>query len=294
MPLIIVCGILCTGKSSVSRSIKKHFEKVYSTILHIQPEDFGVSSGEALMNGISEISLNKSLRDAVHRHLGDPKTLVIIDACNLSRSFRYELYCLSRAAKQPHCLVWCNSPFLIAKENAVKTLKRYDEKVFLDIALRLEEPCDDHKWDQPCFEIDVLSSSEVPLEDLIPYSQIQNSFQTAGKIVPVRSTRALKSTDSSFLSNMSRVTGVIVSEVVSAVSMASTIIKVPIKIDSFSKFIEIPSRRIQPSEIHSVRSRFLAITEKTRSRHDVEEDPSIQSDVEIAKVFCDYLERELR
>jgi protein KTI12 len=38
-----------------------------------------------------------------------PKTIVILDSMNYIKGFRYEMFCMMRAAKTTYCVIYCNT-----------------------------------------------------------------------------------------------------------------------------------------------------------------------------------------
>lgn len=70
-----------------------------------------------------------ALLSAVERTLSKDD-IVIADALNYIKGFRYQLYCIARAIGTPHCVVQTGVPIDIAKEwNKGRGTEGYDEKV---------------------------------------------------------------------------------------------------------------------------------------------------------------------
>jgi hypothetical protein len=99
----------------------------------------------------AEKKLNGALRAAVERSL-TAKKIVILDALNLVKGFRYELYCRTREVKTSHCTIYL--PVSRATAEARNTaLDRYPPSVFDDLWKRLEVPIDANRWDHPVFTL---------------------------------------------------------------------------------------------------------------------------------------------
>ena len=132
MPLLILCGLPSSGKTSLSRFLCDYFSNQGVTV-HILSEGeqtFTQVFGSAVKDSLSrsaiysdshrERRLRDHLRTETQRLLqaadsssGSNKsdsrsTLVILDGLNYVSGFRYELYCLSRAVQQTHCVVLCD------------------------------------------------------------------------------------------------------------------------------------------------------------------------------------------
>lgn len=75
---------------------------------------------------------------------------VILDAPNYIKGYRYQLYCLARAASTPHALLWCQpSSGNASNEEACREI--YGEGVWQAMLDRFEEPDGNNRWDTPLF-----------------------------------------------------------------------------------------------------------------------------------------------
>lgn len=115
MPLILVCGRPCTGKTAVASIIAEHFrnENTFPKVVHVNEESLQISRSTGYANGHSEKELRGSLKSAVEHVLND-ETMVILDSLNYIKGYRYELYCAARTAKTPYCVVWVATDFTTA------------------------------------------------------------------------------------------------------------------------------------------------------------------------------------
>ena len=55
------------------------------------------------------------LKSKVERYLSQDR-IVILDSLNYIKGFRYELFCVSKHMKTPHCIVQCGTPAELARE----------------------------------------------------------------------------------------------------------------------------------------------------------------------------------
>ncbi|XP_055484779.1 protein KTI12 homolog [Psammomys obesus] len=110
MPLVVFCGLPSSGKSRRTEELRRALagdgRAVYvvddaSVLGARDPAVYGDSAGEK--------ALRAALRAAVERRLSR-QDVVILDSVNYIKGFRYELYCLARAARTPLCLVYCVRP----------------------------------------------------------------------------------------------------------------------------------------------------------------------------------------
>ena len=98
MPLIIMVGIPCSGKTTRARQIADYLtQEVKLDVEIINEETLGLSKAEYYKDSQSEKILRASLKSNVEK-LIDPKRVVILDSMNYIKGYRYELYCLARNA----------------------------------------------------------------------------------------------------------------------------------------------------------------------------------------------------
>ncbi|XP_016066349.1 PREDICTED: protein KTI12 homolog [Miniopterus natalensis] len=110
MPLVVFCGLPCSGKSRRAEELRGALAAEGHAVYVV--DDAAVLGAEdATVYGDSarEKALRGALRAAVERRLSR-HDVVILDSLNYIKGFRYELYCLARAARTPLCLVYCVRP----------------------------------------------------------------------------------------------------------------------------------------------------------------------------------------
>ena len=107
MPLIIICGNPCTGKTTFSKQLKDYLHSKVSAqnIIVINEESLNINKLHGYASSTTEKSTRGSLKSAVDQKLNS-ETYLIIDSLNYIKGFRYELYCCSRTFRTPHCVVW--------------------------------------------------------------------------------------------------------------------------------------------------------------------------------------------
>lgn len=111
MPLIIVAGRPCVGKTTVANRIKAHFEaeNIFEEVVLINEESLSLSKTLSYSTSNHEKSLRGALKSAMEHALVKSNRLVILDALNYIKGYRYEIYCTTRTARTPHCIVWVGS-----------------------------------------------------------------------------------------------------------------------------------------------------------------------------------------
>lgn len=107
---MVFCGLPSSGKSRRTEELRRALADEGRAVYVVDdasvqgapdPTVYGDSTGEK--------ALRAALRAAVERRLSR-QDVVILDSVNYIKGFRYELYCLARAARTPLCLVYCIRP----------------------------------------------------------------------------------------------------------------------------------------------------------------------------------------
>ena len=102
MPLVLITGIPCSGKSKTANSIKDSLEEKGKKVILISEDDLVKQQNQdkniVLNDSLQEKTLRADLKGKVIRHL-TKETVVILDALNYIKGYRYELYCASKSVK---------------------------------------------------------------------------------------------------------------------------------------------------------------------------------------------------
>ncbi|XP_051855659.1 protein KTI12 homolog [Antechinus flavipes] len=114
MPLVVLCGLPDSGRSQRADELRRALEAEGRPVTVVRDADvLGPGGPEALCGAYSDPAREKALRAAlkalVERDLGR-RAVVLLDSPNYIKGFRYELYCLARAARTPLCLLYCLKP----------------------------------------------------------------------------------------------------------------------------------------------------------------------------------------
>lgn len=109
MPLVTVSGLPCAGKSTRALQLKKyisaHSPNTHYPIVIINEDDM-LQTHKSVVYGCveEEKRVRAALLSAVERHL-TRDTIVICDAMNYIKGFRYQLYCIARNLNTQSCVV---------------------------------------------------------------------------------------------------------------------------------------------------------------------------------------------
>lgn len=158
MPLIIVTGKPCSGKSRASQILYNHLKQMGREVEWIREEELSPSSSR--QNGYRTDTDEKRSRgmfySQIERQLSSKKIL-IADGLNYIKGFRYQLYCLARSLQTTHlCLnVICREDVCLERN------VEYPPKVIKDLFLRFEEANSSHKWDSPLVTVNGMSDDSI-------------------------------------------------------------------------------------------------------------------------------------
>jgi protein KTI12 len=191
MPFIIILtGHPSSGKSTLANKIcerallnqHQSIEKVVivdellanstvSNIAEIAQICYESSAAEKVMRGALKSAFDRAVASAVHdeKEQNKKKTLIILDSTNYIKGYRYELYCICKAATSSYCVVWCLNDISTVKE--WNSLRRkalpdpssgyYSDDILDALILRYEPPDDRNRWDQPLYRIDLRTAEQV-------------------------------------------------------------------------------------------------------------------------------------
>ncbi len=118
--------------------------------------------------------------------------IVIADSMNYIKGYRYELYCVARATRTPHCVVYCDTPIDTVKEWNEKRPQeqKYETKLLEELCMRMEVPNGNYRWDNPLFT--VKPGEPTPLQEI--YNAMLNPTHTLKPNVSTLPVSLVKST----------------------------------------------------------------------------------------------------
>jgi tRNA uridine 5-carbamoylmethylation protein Kti12 len=189
--IIILTGHPCSGKTTLANKLRERallvqserIEKVVivdeaaacptRTIEQIAT-CYASSATEKVMRGALKSSFDRAVAAAVHAEKAHPlsssstptsrkTTLIILDSTNYIKGFRYELFCICKAATSSYCVVWCLNDVNVVKEwnskrrsESSDPINSYYNNEMLDaMILRYEPPDERNRWDKPLYRIDM-------------------------------------------------------------------------------------------------------------------------------------------
>lgn len=162
MPLVTFCGTPLSGKSNRAQQLYDYCRQYHPAcnVVLVSDEDKIVEFGGrdvVYSNANVEKRLRGWLKSEVGRHLASKETIVILDAANYIKGYRYELNCLVKESATTQAVVECEAPETVDEDNflaeGIEDPKKYSRALFAELIQRYEEPNGSSRWDSPLFRI---------------------------------------------------------------------------------------------------------------------------------------------
>eukprot|EP00039_Didymoeca_costata_P018779 m.334931 g.334931 ORF g.334931 m.334931 type:complete len:275 (+) comp17475_c0_seq1:402-1226(+) len=170
MPLVMMCGFPSSGKTRVAKALEEHLKaNTRMKVVRISDETLGLTKDQ-FQSSLSEKPARAALKAAVEREMSSD-VIVIADALNYIKGFRYELFCIARSLKSPHCVVHTVTSMDVSRNwNQNRTDgKEYPSDMFEALLQRFECPDSRSRWDRPLFTIE--PEEQIPFEEIVLYVQ---------------------------------------------------------------------------------------------------------------------------
>ncbi|CAG9864462.1 unnamed protein product [Phyllotreta striolata] len=156
MPLIIITGVPCSGKTTRAEELRSFFENLNKQV-HIVSEFQQLSkAGFDKTTCYSDKDKEKHLRGTIKSEiikLMSPHNVVILDGLNYIKGYRYELFCAAKASKCAQCTVHTeiNRDEAWNLNEQRNSPEKYDRATFDALVMRYEDPDGKNRWDAPLF-----------------------------------------------------------------------------------------------------------------------------------------------
>uniref|UniRef100_M1A4X9 Protein KTI12 n=1 Tax=Solanum tuberosum TaxID=4113 RepID=M1A4X9_SOLTU len=236
-------------------------------------------------------------RSEVDRSLSKD-SIVIVDSLNSIKGYRYELWCLARAAGIRYCVVHCDVDEQSSRTWNVERRERgepsYDDNIFEDLVRRFERPDSKNRWDSPLFELwpakEGIDKSSTAIVDAVTYltKKVDSKTRDVKILQPTIATQSARGSEANSLYEMDRATQEITNAIVEAQSRALGGPLNGVSLGPGIPTIDI-SRSVSLPELRRLRRTFIKLAGQTSLSG-----PPPPSDADSAKrMFVDYLNREL-
>jgi protein KTI12 len=270
MPLIILTGTPASGKSTRASQLKKYFEEEKQKTVHIISEveclqNAGYTKNSYFEDSQKEKMIKADVKSQALRKL-NKNDLVIIDAGNYIKGYRYEIYCTTKSSRNCQCTIFC----AVDKErswgfNETRDDQetKYSREIFDALWMRYEEPNSSNRWDSPLFS--VTPDDELDLEGI--YSVLYEKKPAPAN----QSTQNPPLCSTNFLFELDRITNEIVQEINSARKIG---VLGPVKVNGVQEKVAI-SADINPSQLNRFRRQYINYSKMHLNSNTLENVPTL-------------------
>ncbi|CAN4075901.1 unnamed protein product [Withania somnifera] len=301
MALVVICGQPCSGKSTAAAFLAEALRQTETepelSVRTIDETLFHLRRNQSYANMTEEKNLRGVLRSEVDRSLSKD-SIVIVDSLNSIKGYRYELWCLARAAGIRYCVVHCDVDEQSCRTWNIERRERgepsYDDNIFEDLVRRFERPDSKNRWDSPLFELwpakEGIDKSSSVMVDAVTYltKKVDSKTRDVKILQPTIATQSARGSEANSLYEMDRATQEITAAIVEAQSRALGGPLNGVSLGPGLPTVDI-SRSVSLPELRRLRRTFIKLAGQTSLSG-----PPPPSDAESAKrMFVDYLNREL-
>ena len=275
MPLVLITGIPCSGKSKTAKSIKDFLEEKGKKVILISEDDLLKEQSQdkniVLNDSLQEKTLRADLKGQVIRDL-TKETVVILDALNYIKGYRYELYCASKSVKTTQVTVHCDiSPPTSWQWNESRNSDKWSKETFDALVMRYEAPIGTNRWDSPLF----LSLEAIPLK----LEAVEAALFDRKPPPPNMSTQVQPLSSTNFLQEFDKSTSAIISAILEAQKLG---LADNLKVPGTDERVTV-TRNVTMAELSRTKRQFITYA-KSRAIEDV---------AKLATMFVQYLNSTL-
>uniref|UniRef100_A0A3Q3MTJ1 Protein KTI12 homolog n=1 Tax=Labrus bergylta TaxID=56723 RepID=A0A3Q3MTJ1_9LABR len=276
MPLVVMCGYPCSGKTRRAEELKEHFEQNTGRKVHVVGEkSLDAEKNIVYSDSQQEKNVRAALKAEVERKV-NKDDIVILDSLNyIKGKLPYELFCLIKHAQTPHCLVYClTSDDVSTLWNTERdSSEQYTQDIFDALVLRFEAPDSRNRWDSPLFTI--------LKDDNLPYEAISDALFKRKAPPPNQSTQSQPLSSTNFLYELDKITQEVLMVIFNAqkTSVPGDLLTVPGATEKISFFLHI----INMAELRKLRRQFISYA-KTHPT---------ENTGQISNMFVQYLNKSL-
>lgn len=298
MALVIICGQPCSGKSTAAACLLKALGVTPLPVKLIDEPSLNLDRNQSYSGMPAEKNLRGMLRSEVDRSVSK-ESIVVVDSLNNIKGYRYELWCIARAAAIRYCVLYCD-----AGENTCRMWNKarleqgqlsYDDHIFDDLVRRFEEPDKRNRWDAPLFHLKLLGEDHVA-ETFPAFAEvvafITGSNESAGKkssfLQPTVATQHARASETNSLYELDRATQEVISALVEAQAQGLGGAMGKVDVGKGVPLIDI-QRVVGLPELRRHRRTFIKLTGQTS----LSGPPPPSDALSTKRMFVDYLNREL-
>jgi len=204
MPLVIVCGVPCSGKTRRSLEICEILTRNGHEVHMINDASCGIEYADYGDFGAEKEARGK-IRSELNKFIGKT-SVTIVDSANYIKGFRYEMWCVARATSTACVTVVPVGNYAECRERNRKEQNRLSDIQFDELVQRWEEPDKNRKWESPLFPL--LDDEQIDEENLLKSLKgvrPQDSLSRATSNPPLKGTDFLQQVDQEVKAIMKRI-----------------------------------------------------------------------------------------
>ncbi|RDB16812.1 Protein kti12 [Hypsizygus marmoreus] len=298
MALITISGFPCSGKTRRAEQIRSSLET------YIHDESYQGPITKVVLLSDDTLNLKRSSYDdsrsekpargalftAMQRQMASD-TILIVDALNYIKGFRYQMYCAAREMKLRVCTVFVVATQGLCREwnSAREDGLAYAPETLENLLFRYEEPSSMVRWDSPLFTV-------LWTEDAPPMPQIWEAL-TKGVVKPPNSgTLAVTKPPTDALQALEQTTSSIVSAILADQTGigGKLILSTSMSTPSSKPAITLPICTITLAELQRLKRQFVTVHKKAITLGTTEKGAVDWGEESITAKFVTYLEEHLR
>ncbi|KAG6816965.1 hypothetical protein H0H87_001279 [Tephrocybe sp. NHM501043] len=298
MALVTISGFPCSGKTKRAEQIRSGLED------HLKNDNYQGPISKITVLSDDVLSLDRSVYDdsrsekpargalftAMQRQMA-LDTILIVDAPNYIKGFRYQMYCAAREMKLRVCTV-----YVVALKEQCRdwnTTRQdghaYAPETLENLIFRYEEPSSMVRWDSPLFT--VLWNEDAPpmplIWDALTKGNIKppNSGTLSVVKAPTDALQALEQTSASIVS-------AIVADQTGLGGQQNLMISTPS--GALKTSISLPTRNVTLSELQRLKRQFVTVHKKAITLGTTEKGAVDWGEESIAIKFVTYLQEHMK
>ncbi|KAF8371486.1 hypothetical protein PRIPAC_77915 [Pristionchus pacificus] len=157
MPFLLVTGLPASGKSTIVERIAANLRETQTKfdVVVVKDEDYAGYDRNCYTDSNKEKMHRGYIRSCLQKALAK-NSIVICDAMNYIKGFRYELFLVGKTVKTTYAVlcVKCDEETSRWMNEQKKEEERYSSSVISELFSRYESPDSRQRWDSPLFLVE--------------------------------------------------------------------------------------------------------------------------------------------
>uniref|UniRef100_A0A7E4W996 Protein KTI12 homolog n=1 Tax=Panagrellus redivivus TaxID=6233 RepID=A0A7E4W996_PANRE len=182
MPLLLVTGLPSSGKSTVIDRIASYLSANGLSVNILREAECQGFERKKYNDSKLEKQWRASIRRDTGRLLSGNDSVLIVDALNYVKGYRYELFIQAKNLSHPYAVVFVNADVAMCHKLNEES-GAYEPSKIDELAERFETPIGTNRWDSPLFTINITPEA-LPRDVDIEFSSISESLSKYAKLKP--------------------------------------------------------------------------------------------------------------